>query len=213
MNRHRIIDPGSWPRRGMFEFYRKFDSDSFDLTVTVEAENLYRYAKAAGESFFLLSLYAFLRAMNRVPELRQRETDGRILEFERVAVMTPIMTRQEMFRQIWCEYEPDFSRFRSAALPKVEAAREGEPSPMEDHGDDFFCASCVPWLRFDSISPARFRFGQTIPLLTWGKFQGGGIPVGVRFNHRFVDGLHVGRFFELAGHAFSEPESLCREVR
>lgn len=213
MNRCRTIALEKWPRRAMYEFYRTFVSDAFDVTATVNAEKLYARAHACGDSFFLLSLYAFLRAMNAFPELRQREVAGEALEFEKVAVMTPIMTRREMFRQIWCEYEPDFPRFRAAAAPKVAAAREGEPAPMKDHGDDFFCASCAPFLRFDAISPAVYRLDQTIPVLTWGKLENGGIPVGVRFHHRFVDGLHVGRFFDFVEQAFAEPESLYDEVR
>lgn len=115
MNRCRTIALEKWPRRAMYEFYRTFVSDAFDVTATVNAEKLYARAHACGDSFFLLSLYAFLRAMNAFPELRQREVAGEVLEFEKVAVMTPIMTRREMFRQIWCEYEPDFPRFRAAA--------------------------------------------------------------------------------------------------
>jgi chloramphenicol O-acetyltransferase type A len=109
--------------------------------------------------------------------------------------MTPIMTKQEMFCQIWCEYEPTFEAFKAHAAPKVETAKHNNPSPMLEHGEDFLCASCVPWLHFTSLTQADYAFSQTIPVLAWGKLKNNIIPVSCRFNHSFMDGLHVSRFF------------------
>ena len=55
MNRCRTIALEKWPRRAMYEFYRTFVSDAFDVTATVNAEKLYARAHACGDSFFLLS--------------------------------------------------------------------------------------------------------------------------------------------------------------
>ncbi len=209
MNPYCEIDPACWPRREMFSFYRNFDAPCFTVTVKVGAEPLYVWAKRRHESFFLLALYAILRAANAVPQVRQRVLpDGRIVEFERIAVMTPIMTASEMFHQIWCEYEPDFAAFRDAAAPLVAEAGNGSPAPMEEHGADFLCASCVPWLHFEALNPADYAFSQDIPVLTWGRLEDGRIPVSVKFNHCFVDGLHVGRFFRQLEEGFSCPETL-----
>lgn len=208
MNAYRIIDKETWPRRELFDFYQKFASPCFNISVQVEAGGLYSCARDRNASFFLLALYAILRAANAVPQVRQRILGNNIVEFERIAVMTPIMTGQELFRQIWCEYASDFSGFADEAAPKVASAKKGTPSPMEDHGEDFFCASCLPWLHFSAIAQAECHFGQAIPILAWGKMKNGLIPISCKFNHAFVDGLHASRFFANIEASFANPDTL-----
>ena len=195
MNSYKIIDAESWPRKKLFDFYQKFDRPAINVSVALDAGYLFAEAKKRGESFFLMALYAILQSANEVPQMRQRIIDGQIVEFEKIAVMTPIMTEQEMFCQIWCEYEPTFEAFKKQALPKIEAAKHNNPSPMVDHGEDFICASCVPWLHFTSITQADYSFSQAIPILAWGKMKNNLIPISCKFNHCFMDGLHVSRFF------------------
>lgn len=208
MNKYRIIEKETWDRLELFEFYRKFANPCFNVSVMVEAQELHDCAKDRGESFFLLALYGILRAANRVPQVRQRLVDGEIVEYSRIAVMTPIMTEYEMFRQIWCEYAPTFAWFSEDAVPKVAAAKRGRPSPMEDHGDDFLCASCLPWLHFTSVTQADYYFGQAVPILAWGKMKKGEMPFSCKFHHGFMDGLHVGRFFADIENSFANPDSL-----
>ncbi len=212
MNKYRVIDLDTWPRREMFEFYKKFDTPCVSMSVQIDAQPLSTYAYELGESFFMLSLYAVLRAANAVPQMRQRLLEsGEIVEFERIAVMTPVMTHSEMFRQVWCEHAPTYPEFKMDAAPKVEAAKLGSPSPMEGHSDDFVCASCVPWLHFSSVTNAAYESHQSIPIITWGAMKNGVVPVSCRFNHMFVDGLHASRFFAEIERGFAEPASMFAE--
>ncbi len=208
MNRYHVIDPANWPRRGLFEFYGTFDRPVFSVTVKLPGEELYRHAKTRGESFFLLALYGLLRAANAMPQLRQRYAAGEIREYEAIAAMTPIMTAEAMFRQIWCEYAPHFPAFKNAAAPLVMAARHDRPAPLLDHADDFLCLNCVPFLHFEALDTADLGFDQTVPVITWGKLQQGLIPVNLKCSHRFVDGLHAGRFFSLLEELWTHPEWL-----
>lgn len=212
MNAYKVIDRDTWPRRKLFDYFQAFASPTFNLTVALDARAIYRYAKKNGESFFLMTLYAILRAANDVPQIRQRILPGGdIVEFERVAAMTPIMTGAEMFRQIRCEYEPAFPAFRAIAAAQVAAAKEGRPC-MTEEGCDFICASCVPWVHFTGIDHAQYTFSQELPILTWGKMsEEGKIPVGVKFSHSFLDGLHVGRFFNSLETSFKAPDRLLSE--
>ena len=208
MNHFRTIDRETWPRRELFAEYQRFSSPSYSVSVKIQGEALYAYARAQGESFFLLALYAILRAANSVPQLRQRCLGNRVVEFEKIAVLTPILGPDEQFYHAWCEYEDVFPCFKRNALPKIEAAKRGKPEPLSEEREDFLCASCVPWLHFESVSAAQSTFDQAVPILTWGKIREGCIPVSVRLSHSFVDGLHVGRFFEALESLFAQPELL-----
>lgn len=208
MNDYRIINKETWPRKEMFDSYIKFDDPCFNVSVALEGENIYRRSRERNESFFLLVLYAILRASNSVSQVRQRLVGEQIIEFEKIAAMTPVMTEQEMFTQIWCEYVPSFAEFAESSALKIEYARKNIPVPLAEHGDDFICASCVPWLHFTSITQAEYKFGQSVPILAWGKMKNGLIPISCKFNHAFMDGLHASRFFNLIEEMFASPEAL-----
>lgn len=211
MNTYRVIDKDNWPRRETFDFFQGFDNPCFNVSVMVEAEMLYQCAKDRKESFFLLALYAIHRAANAVPELRQRELDGRIVEYDAIAAMTPIMTAEERFCQIWCEYRPAYAEYAKEAAAMAERAKQGVTSVKKGHGEDFICASCLPWLHFTEFTQACHRFRQAAPILAWGKMKNGLVPVGVKFHHGFVDGLHASRFFAHLEENFANPDSLWNE--
>ena len=106
-----------------------------------------------------------------------------MIEYDSLAVMTPVMTVGEGFRQVWCDNAPEFTAFSAAATPKIVAARETSPAPLIVDGEHFICASCLPWLHFTSMTHAEYAVGAAVPALTWGKLQNGVIPVAGRFNH------------------------------
>jgi|GEM_PF-2867035 len=62
--------------------------------------------------------------------------------------------------------------------------------------------SIMPWVSFTAVKHAR-RFGreESVPKIVFGKiFAENGqwkMPVSVEANHALMDGLHVGRYFEL----------------
>ena len=208
MSTYHVIDKESWHRRDHFEFYRTFANPSFNLCVPVEAQRLYECAKDRQVSFFQLALYALLRAANAVPQLKQRMQGDDIIEYDDIAVMTPVMTAQEGFRQVWCNNAADFAAFSRAATPNIEAAKTIDPAPLIVEGEHFFCASCLPWLHFSAITQAEYYTGAAVPALTWGKLKNGVIPVAGKFNHAFVDGLHASRFFAQVEAGFAEPDTL-----
>ena len=208
MNEYCVIELETWPRRKSFEFYRTFANPSYNINVLFEIQPLYKLAKSRGDSFFLLTLYAILRAANEVPQIRQRYIGGQVIEYKQLAVMTPIMTQNEEFQQIWCEYEPDFPQFNAVAKPLVEAAKQGYSGPLTNHGEDYICASCIPWLHFAGATQADLTFDETVPILAWGKMKDGKVPINCRFNHYFVDGLHFSRFFNKIEDSFLYPELL-----
>ncbi len=210
MNQYRVIDLATWSRAPIFEFYRTFSNPTFHISVKLDARSLYEQAKGNGESFFLLTLYAILRTANEIPECRQRYENGKIVEYEKVAAMTPIMTECGLFRQIWCDYELDYPAFRTVVAPKVEAAKSGEPAPMLKKSCDYICANCAPWIHFESLTTAELNFAQTEPVITWGRMADGLLPVSCRFSHMFIDGLHTGYFFTKLNGYFTSPQRLYR---
>lgn len=105
------------------------------------------------------------------------------------------MTEYETFCQIWCEYDSEFSTFKANIVPKIRTAKCSMASSLEEHGEDFLCASCMPWLHFTSITQVDYSFDQIVSILAWGKMSKDYlVPISCKFNYRLMDGLHVSRF-------------------
>lgn len=208
MTTYKVIDREGWSRREHYDFYRKFANPCFNLCVPVEAQRLYEYSRDKNESFFQLALYGILRAANLVPQLKQRTLGNDIIEYSKIDVMTPIMTSHEGFRQILCKNAAHFPDFTIEVTRKIEVAKTTQPAPMIINSENFFCASCLPWVHFSSITHAEFNVGAAVPTLTWGKLKNGKIPVAGKFNHAFVDGLHASHFFTYLEEIFTDPDSL-----
>ena len=72
---------------------------------------------------------------------------------------------------------------------------------MSQEGDDLIFLSCLPWLDLTALTNERnFDPDDAIPRLAWGKYvrREGRLELGYsgEVNHRFIDGLHIGRFAE-----------------
>ncbi|MBE6368075.1 MAG: CatA-like O-acetyltransferase [Lentisphaerae bacterium] len=208
MSDYKIIELASWPRKELFEDYQKYAAACYNVSVKISAGRLYDYAKDNDESFFLLSLYAILRAANQVEQLRRRVVDNVPLEFDRIAALTPVLGPDELFYQVWCDYCDTFAEFKATASPKIAAAKLGKALPLGEFSEDFICASCLPWLHFESIAHAEMNFDQTIPILSWGKLENNLIPISIKVNHSLVDGLHISRFFNNIQRSFDHPSVL-----
>lgn len=107
------------------------------------------------------------------------------------------------------EYAGTFDEFRKQAEPAVAAAKRGEFDPEVRKRNDYFCASCVPWFSFQSLSQAALTTDQSIVILAWGRLtEEKKLPVAVQANHSLVDGIHFGHFTRLSG-TFSKRPKAC----
>lgn len=114
----------------------------------------------------------------------------------------------ETFCQIWCQYEPTYVRFAKAIEPLVAAGKQNHSNVPEDCGMDFVCIRINPWIHFSSMVQAESVFGQSVPIVAWGKMVDGIIPVAIKGHHGLMDGLHCGLFFENIERSFANPDSL-----
>ncbi len=212
MDAFRRIEIESWERRDLFRFYQSFANPNYSVSVSLDVAPLYRYAKDNGQSFFLLTLFAIAKAVNAVPEMRQRFLDAEnVAEYEVVHPSCPLAREgSDLFVQVLLPYRPTFREFRGTAQPVIDAVRNGSLSESDfEPLPNLFCASCVPWFEALGTTSADYAFNQAEQVLTWFKMsETGKITLSGRFNHSFTDGIHLARFFDTLRHNFSCPEKL-----
>ncbi|MBS1211116.1 MAG: chloramphenicol acetyltransferase [Proteobacteria bacterium] len=196
------IDLSSWARREHFSFFRRADLPFYNVSVNVDVTGLRDTARKRRISFNTLLIYLTVRAMNRVENLRYRCRGDAVVLHERLhPSFAHLKEGEELFRLITVDFADDLLAFDQ--LVKAEIAKSTHYFNLEKLAgrDDFVFISSLPWVSFTSVDHTlSLKRDDGIPRVSWGKcFDADGktqLPYNIQVNHMFVDGIHVGRFFD-----------------
>ena len=80
---------------------------------------------------------------------------------------------------------------------------------VDKEGADLIYISCLPWVELTALTNERdFDPDDAIPRISWGKYyERDGqkiIGMSLELNHRFTDGVHIGKFAEALENLISE---------
>ncbi len=207
MGKHRI-DIDNWKRKKKFEFFIEMLSPIYSFTVRLNLDNCYSVAKSHNKSLFIYYSYALIKAANEIEELRLRlnREDGeiRVYLFDDVDLVTPITVDEDgEFAEVRIKYNPDFEEFYSAA-EQIIATASADMNPIIEYNPNstYTVVSALPFLDFTAMTPTTMEPGgvNQVPLIAVGKMSNvdghRSIPVTIGVHHGFVDGHHIGKFFE-----------------
>ena len=181
-----IIDRAAWPRRELFGFFSPMSQPFFSVTFRQDVTRLYQFAKENRLSFYHSLVYLCTRAVNEVEAFRYALRGEDLVLFDR---RNPSVT---------LPMEEDIRAFCAAA--KAKSAAQTSFLDQEDSLDLIYF-TCLPWVELTALTNERdFDPGDAVPRIAWGKYAREGerkvLHISLELNHRFVDGLHVGRFHE-----------------
>jgi chloramphenicol O-acetyltransferase type A len=212
----RYLDIENWNRRPVFQFFKGYDNPFFNICAPVEVTallNLTRTVKTL--SFTLAYHFLSLKAVNELEPFRYRLRGERVLVYDRIHAGTTVLLDDGRFTFCYFDYVEDYRQFQADARSAIERVREGDGriDMGAEERDDLIHHSVIPWVSFTSISHARKGGGaDSIPKIVFGKHvEDGGVvrmPVSVEVHHALMDGLDVGRYFQLIGAYFSNPAGL-----
>ncbi|MGN1002913.1 MAG: CatA-like O-acetyltransferase [Oscillospiraceae bacterium] len=196
----KIIDKTTWERTEVFDFFSGISHPFYSLSFPVDVTELYRYTKARGLSFYYSLVYLCTKAVNSVENMRYLIHEGQVaLTEERSPSFTDMKKGSELFHIVTMPCRGSMAEFCAAAREKSAAQRSFLDQSAETGELIYF--SCLPWLEITGLTNERdLDIDDAIPRISWGKFteRDGHKTLGmtVEVNHRFVDGVHVGRFYE-----------------
>lgn len=183
-----------------------FLSSRYTMSARVNVENLWIKSKEQDLSFFVMSLGALMNALNDIPQMRRRIIDGKVIEFESLDAVCPIMDKEEtVFKEIrieapqrfhnilkWHDYVVDYQ------LNVIEGVDKAfDLDTMERDKINIANFSCIPWVDFDSITNATAAGNAIQPLITWGKVnENYEMTVSITVSHIFVNGLELAKFYK-----------------
>jgi Chloramphenicol O-acetyltransferase len=197
-----FLNVSDWKRKEHFELYRHFANPFFNVCAEVDVTQLRaRCSEPGGPSFFLATVYYALRACNNVEAFRMRVRDDRVFVHDRLSITPTVMRSDDTFGFARLELASSLQEFETANQPVLECARQIKPLVLTHPDDDLIYHSTLPWFRFTAFANALNGNADSVPRVVFGKrCQDGAewkMPVGVEVHHAVVDGLDVGRFYEL----------------
>ncbi len=209
----KIIDLANWKRRDHYNLYKNLEYPYLNITANVNIDNLFTWSKANKVSLFSCIAYLTSRAANQIPELRMRIRAEQVVEHPMVHPSFTVLTDGETFGFATIQYCLNFSEFHQNIIAGIEATRKNPTIHDEPGRDDLIFLTTMTWVSFTQIShPLPLNPPDSFPRITWGKYFDQGqqrlMPLSLLANHALVDGLHVGKFFELVQEWINHPEQV-----
>ena len=204
----RKIDPNTWPRRDIFDFFSKISNPFYSVTFNVDVTEAYAYAKRSGLSFYYALVYLVTRAINSVEAFRYALVDGElVLLDERSQSFTDLKKGSESFHIVTMPCKGDIAEFCFDA--KRRSAGQTTFLSTDKEGVDLIYFSCLPWIELTALTNERdFDPDDAIPRVSWGKFHERDgrkiLGMSLELNHRFTDGVHIGKFADALEKLISE---------
>lgn len=194
----RKIDPNTWSRREIFDFFSKISNPFYSVTFNVDVTEVYAYAKRSGLSFYYALVYLVTKAVNSVEAFRYGIVDGELVLFdERSPSFTDLKKGSESFHIVTMPCEGNIAEFCQEA--KRRSAEQTTFLSTDKESADLIYFSCLPWVELTALTNERdFDPDDAIPRISWGKFHERDgrkiLGMSLELNHRFTDGVHIGKF-------------------
>jgi chloramphenicol O-acetyltransferase type A len=208
-----VIDLETWPRRKHFAMYAAMAFPHFGLCANVDISRFQPWARQQGLPFTVAVVYALARAANQQTNFRYRIRAGQVVEHEVVHPSSTVPTADDLFGFCTMPYAATWAEFAPAAQ-RCMAQAQANPTLEDEPGqDNLIFMSSIPWISFTSMThPIHNHTDDSVPRLSWGKYFADGervkLPLSVQVHHALMDGLHVGRFFQLVQELLDQPEAL-----
>jgi len=216
----KALNPETWPRAGAYRMYRHMGAPHMAITVELDVTELVAELKQEGIGLFAGVMHHLVRAANTVAPLRQRIrlADGddagpplpgapaveHVVEHAHVDPGFTVAVSGDRFNVATVPFIEDRAAFAaSVAAASKSLEDEGEVRPFDQVRDDLLYMSCLPWLRFTSLThPVGTGRPDTAPRIAWGRIEARDgrrtMPVNIQAHHALVDGVHLAAFFEAA---------------
>lgn len=193
-------------------FYN-FLSSRYSMSSRLNVEKMWNYSKENDLSFFTLSLGALMNALNEIPQMRRRIIDGKVIEYDYLDAVCPIMDdNRDIYKEMRVEIPQKFDdilnwhdyvqNHKSNVLNGDEEAFTVDTMERDDLNIANF--SCIPWVDFDSITCCTASSNQIQPLITWGKVnEDYEMTVSITVSHIFVNGRELAYFYQFSQDNFN----------
>ena len=193
-----------------------FISSRYSITSLIDCENLYSFSKENEFSFFNSCVAAIYKTIESIPELKTFILYGEGREYEHINIVLPIITEETALENICIESIDDFESFKEWD-DFLQNIKQNPKNHQYGYGPEsqnhvFAILSCIPWIHYTDLNDITFASDNFVPVVHWGKYENGKIPVTISINHIFVFGYHLGLFFNILSNYMENPDSIFTNI-
>jgi chloramphenicol O-acetyltransferase type A len=206
----RVIDLEAWARKDHFDTFRTWALPHFHVTADVDVTLLRNALVGRAIPFTAAVIHVLARAANDLPEFRRRIRGDTVVEHDVVHPSSTILVHGDLFSFCHFEYCDDLQGFTEGYVERTNAVRK-QPTLADPARDDLLFMTAIPWVSFTSfMHPLATIPPDSIPRFAWGQYRKQGdritMPLGVQGHHALMDGLHVGRYFQIVQSYLDQPQ-------
>ena len=178
------------------------DLPFYNVNLNVDISGLREYAKSNSFSLNSLLIFLTIRSLNKIENFRYRlRRDSVVLHESLNPCFAHIKRGEDLFSLITVDFADNIMEFDNIVRKEIENTTKYFDLEKQSGRDDFVFISSLPWISFTGIDhTVNLKKDDAIPRITWGKyFESNGcilLPFNIQVNHIFIDGIHVGLFFE-----------------
>ena len=203
---YKIIDKDKYYRQGVFRHFSEDCKCSTSVTARIDVTELVAYSQKTKTRFYLNFLYLLSKVLNSRDDYRMGYLwqTGELICYDVINPTQYVFHEDtETFTLVYTRYCEDYEKFYANARRDVEEAKKTREYGLDmEHHPNWFDASFIPWLSYDSLHielPDGYLFFA--PIINWGKYRDENgkfvMPVSVRLNHAIADGYLVAKVFRL----------------
>lgn len=191
-----------------------FLSARYAISARVNVEKLWNWCHDNDKSFFVMSLGCLMNAVNSVPQLKRRIISDKVIEYDYLEALSPIMDEgNEIYREMRVKIPQEFDDVlqwhdyvKEMSSDILSGKMEGYFIEMEERDrTNVANFSCIPWVDFDMLTNCTVDARAAQPLVTWGKVNDDyEMSVSITVSHIFVNGRELAHFYENAQREFDE---------
>lgn len=205
------LDLSRYARLAHFEHFLSQPNPHVGLTVDVDVTDLAARCRQNGWSFYLAFLHLAAIAANRVPELRQRISEGGIVEYDACGTSHVELLEDGTYCYCTLRHAPaqpmaDYL----AEAEKIRAACRARASIEEDADVlGLYFVTTIPWLHYSALIQPNAGPVDSNPRISWGRFAPDWrgrlmMPLTLLCHHSLVDGLQIAQFYRNVEQLLSE---------
>ncbi len=203
---YRIIDKETYYRKGVYRHFTQDCKCSVSMTARVDVTDLAAHSRKTGTKFTLNFLYILSKVLNSRDDYKM----GYLWQTDELICYDVIHPTQYVFHEdtetctpVYTQYCPDYPTFYAGALRDLEEAKKTREYRLDTaNHPNWFDASYIPWLSYDSLNielPDGYLYFS--PIVNWGRYREENgrlaMPVSVRLNHAVADGFLAANVFRL----------------
>ena len=163
------LDIDIWDRKEVFQYFRTLADPTFSVVVDVDVTKAYQLVGKTRSSFFVKYLYACMKAINSVENLKYRIEGNKIAIYDVINASATIARADTTYGFSFINFSENFTVFNeNFKKEKKRIQNSTNLFPQIKSLDCIYC-SVLPWISFTSHKePNSGNKDDSLPRLAFG---------------------------------------------